>query len=47
MSKGSFVIRMGGESGEGIVTIGEVFVRIAAFSGLEGSEKAAIIVMKE
>jgi 2-oxoglutarate ferredoxin oxidoreductase subunit alpha len=35
MSKGSFVIRMGGESGEGIVTIGEVFVRIAAFSGLE------------
>jgi len=35
MSKESFVIRMGGESGEGIVTIGEVFVRIAAFSGLE------------
>lgn len=35
MSKGSFVIRIGGESGEGIVTIGEVFVRIAAFSGLE------------
>jgi 2-oxoglutarate ferredoxin oxidoreductase subunit alpha len=35
MSKGSFVIRMGGESGEGIVTIGEVFVRIAAYSGLE------------
>ena len=29
------VIRIGGESGEGIVTIGEVFVRIAAFSGLE------------
>jgi len=26
MSKTSFVIRMGGESGEGIVTIGEVFV---------------------
>ncbi len=35
MSKGSFVIRIGGESGEGIVTIGETFVRIAAFSGLE------------
>ncbi len=35
MSKQSFVIRIGGESGEGIVTIGEVFVRIAAFSGLE------------
>jgi 2-oxoglutarate ferredoxin oxidoreductase subunit alpha len=35
MSQGSFVIRIGGESGEGIVTIGEVFVRIAAFSGLE------------
>jgi 2-oxoglutarate ferredoxin oxidoreductase subunit alpha len=31
----SLVIRMGGESGEGIVTIGEVFVRIAARSGLE------------
>jgi 2-oxoglutarate ferredoxin oxidoreductase subunit alpha len=29
------VIRIGGESGEGIVTIGEIFVRIAAFSGLE------------
>lgn len=35
MSKTSFVIRIGGESGEGIVTIGEVFVRIAAISGLE------------
>jgi 2-oxoglutarate ferredoxin oxidoreductase subunit alpha len=35
MSTGNFVIRIGGESGEGIVTIGEVFVRIAAFSGLE------------
>lgn len=35
MSKESLVIRIGGESGEGIVTIGEVFVRIAAFSGLE------------
>ena len=35
MSRGSLVIRMGGESGEGIVTIGDVFVRIAAFSGLE------------
>ena len=36
MSNGdSLVIRMGGESGEGIVTIGEVFVRIAARSGLE------------
>jgi 2-oxoglutarate ferredoxin oxidoreductase subunit alpha len=35
MSTGSFVIRIGGESGEGIVTIGEVFVRIAAYSGLE------------
>ena len=35
MSKDSFVIRMGGESGEGIVTIGEIFVRIAAYSGLE------------
>ncbi len=31
----SLVIRMGGESGEGIVTIGEVLVRIAARSGLE------------
>jgi len=29
------VIRIGGESGEGIVTIGEIFVRIAAYSGLE------------
>jgi 2-oxoglutarate ferredoxin oxidoreductase subunit alpha len=29
------VIRVGGESGEGIVTIGEIFARIAAFSGLE------------
>ena len=35
MAKGSFVIRIGGESGEGIVTIGELFVQIAAFSGLE------------
>ena len=35
MSKMSFVIRIGGEAGEGIVTIGEVFVRIAAFAGLE------------
>jgi 2-oxoglutarate ferredoxin oxidoreductase subunit alpha len=35
MSKDSFVIRISGESGEGIVTIGEIFVRIAAFSGLE------------
>jgi 2-oxoglutarate ferredoxin oxidoreductase subunit alpha len=35
MAKSNFVIRMGGESGEGIVTIGEVFVRIAAYSGLE------------
>jgi 2-oxoglutarate ferredoxin oxidoreductase subunit alpha len=31
----SLVIRIGGESGEGIVTIGEIFVRIAARSGLE------------
>lgn len=31
----SLVIRMGGESGEGIVTIGEILVRIAARSGLE------------
>ncbi|MCC7352462.1 MAG: 2-oxoacid:acceptor oxidoreductase subunit alpha [Anaerolineae bacterium] len=29
------VIRIGGESGEGIVTTGEVFARIAAFAGLE------------
>ena len=35
MPKNDIVIRIGGESGEGIVTIGEVFVRIAAFSGLE------------
>ena len=35
MSNMSFVIRIGGEAGEGIVTIGEVFVRIAAFAGLE------------
>jgi len=28
------VVRVGGESGEGIVTIGDVFARIAAFSGL-------------
>jgi len=31
----SLVIRMGGESGEGIVTIGEVLVRIAARAGLD------------
>jgi 2-oxoglutarate ferredoxin oxidoreductase subunit alpha len=31
----SLVIRIGGESGEGIVTIGEIFVRIAARAGLE------------
>lgn len=35
MPVNDMVIRIGGESGEGIVTIGEVFVRIAAFSGLE------------
>jgi 2-oxoglutarate/2-oxoacid ferredoxin oxidoreductase subunit alpha len=35
MNNSSLVIRMGGESGEGIVTIGEVFVRIAARAGLE------------
>lgn len=35
MTQESFVIRIGGESGEGIVTIGDLFVRIAAFSGLE------------
>jgi 2-oxoglutarate/2-oxoacid ferredoxin oxidoreductase subunit alpha len=29
------VIRIGGESGEGIVTIGEIFTHIAAFSGFE------------
>jgi len=31
----SIVIRMGGESGEGIVTIGEIFVLVAARAGLE------------
>ncbi|HHH40474.1 MAG TPA: 2-oxoacid:acceptor oxidoreductase subunit alpha [Chloroflexi bacterium] len=35
MSNESLVIRIGGEAGEGIVTIGETLVRIAAFSGLE------------
>jgi 2-oxoglutarate ferredoxin oxidoreductase subunit alpha len=35
MPANDMVIRIGGESGEGIVTIGEIFVRIAAFSGLE------------
>ncbi len=35
MPVNDIVIRVGGESGEGIVTIGEVFVRIAAFSGFE------------
>jgi len=35
VSVNDIVIRIAGESGEGIVTIGEVFVRIAAFSGLE------------
>ena len=35
MPLNDMVIRIGGESGEGIVTIGEIFVRIAAFSGLE------------
>ncbi|MCS7259766.1 MAG: 2-oxoacid:acceptor oxidoreductase subunit alpha, partial [Anaerolineae bacterium] len=35
MPVNDIVIRIAGESGEGIVTIGEVFVRIAAFSGLE------------
>lgn len=29
------VVRIGGESGEGIVTTGEVFARIAAYAGLE------------
>ena len=35
MPVNDMVVRIGGESGEGIVTIGEIFVRIAAFSGLE------------
>ncbi len=35
MAVNDIVIRIGGESGEGIVTIGEIFVRIAAYSGLE------------
>ena len=35
MPVNDIVIRIGGESGEGIVTIGEIFVRIAAFSGLD------------
>jgi len=35
MPVNDLVMRIGGESGEGIVTIGEIFVRIAAFSGLE------------
>jgi 2-oxoglutarate ferredoxin oxidoreductase subunit alpha len=35
MPVNDMVIRIGGESGEGIVTIGEIFVRIAAFAGLE------------
>ncbi len=35
MAVNDLVIRIGGESGEGIVTIGEILVRIAAFSGLE------------
>jgi 2-oxoglutarate ferredoxin oxidoreductase subunit alpha len=35
MPVNDMVMRIGGESGEGIVTIGEIFVRIAAFSGLE------------
>lgn len=35
MPVNDIVIRIAGESGEGIVTIGEVFVRIAAYSGLE------------
>jgi len=35
MSNESLVIRISGEAGEGIVTIGETLVRIAAFSGLE------------
>ena len=34
-NRNNLVIRMGGESGEGIVTIGEILVRIAARSGLE------------
>ncbi|MFQ6014382.1 MAG: 2-oxoacid:acceptor oxidoreductase subunit alpha [Anaerolineae bacterium] len=35
MAQNDLVIRVGGESGEGIVTTGEIFARIAAFSGLE------------
>ncbi len=35
MTKDDLVIRIGGESGEGIVTTGEVFARIAAFTGLD------------
>jgi 2-oxoglutarate ferredoxin oxidoreductase subunit alpha len=35
MQVNDIVIRIGGESGEGIVTIGDILVRTAAFSGLE------------
>lgn len=35
MIKNDLVIRIAGESGEGIVTTGEVFSQIAAFAGLE------------
>jgi len=35
MQKDDLVIRIGGESGEGIVTTGEVFARIAAYTGLD------------
>jgi 2-oxoglutarate/2-oxoacid ferredoxin oxidoreductase subunit alpha len=35
MPVNDMVIRISGESGGGIVTIGEIFVRIAAFSGLD------------
>jgi 2-oxoglutarate ferredoxin oxidoreductase subunit alpha len=35
MATNDLVVRVGGESGEGVVTIGDIFARIAAFAGME------------
>lgn len=35
MATNDLVVRVGGESGEGVVTIGDIFARITAFAGME------------
>ena len=35
MATNDLVVRVGGESGEGVVTIGDIFARICAFAGME------------